>query len=149
KRPEGTRNLKLIRPLLQVTREEIERYCAAHDLQPRHDPTNADLQYTRNRIRHDLLPRLAEYNPQIIAALGRTAAVCAEDQAFIQQVLAERWRALARVRPDAIDFDGGVWRGLPPALQREALRQAHALLRGDETLALEQVEAARAIVGSG
>ena len=64
---------RLIRPLLATTRESIERYCAEHSLQPRRDQSNFDLGATRNRIRHDLLPRLIEYNPQIIAALGRTA----------------------------------------------------------------------------
>src|SRR5262245_32167960 len=62
---------RLIRPLLQVTREEIERYCSEHNLEPRRDPSNFELDATRNRLRHDLLPRLIEYNPHIVAALGR------------------------------------------------------------------------------
>src|SRR5829696_2074336 len=61
----------LIRPLLTATRESIERYCAEHDLHPRRDPSNFDLSATRNRIRHNLIPQLIEYNPHIVAALGR------------------------------------------------------------------------------
>ena len=139
----------LIRPLLTVTRAEIERYCAEHQLEPRRDPTNADLRYTRNRIRHDLMPKLVEYNPHVVAALGRTAEVCAAEHAFVQQELAAAWPALARLRAGAIDFAGAAWRSLHPALQREALRQAYALLQGGETLDQAHVEAARAAVERG
>jgi len=139
----------LIRPLLQITRSEIAQYCAAHGLQPRCDPTNADIRFTRNRIRHELLPQLADYNPQIVAALGRSAAVCADEQAFIQQALAAAWPTLAHSRAGAIDFAGDSWRSLHPALQRAALRQAHMLLLADQPLGLEHVEAARAAVDRG
>jgi tRNA(Ile)-lysidine synthetase-like protein len=139
----------LIRPLLPITRSEIAQYCAAHGLQPRCDPTNTDTQFTRNRIRHELLPQLADYNPQIVAALGRSAVVCADEQAFIQQALATVWPTLAHQRAGAIDFAGESWRSLHPALQRAALRQAHMLLRADQTLGLEHVEAARAAVNRG
>jgi tRNA(Ile)-lysidine synthetase-like protein len=139
----------LIRPLLQITRSEIAEYCAAHGLQPRCDPTNADTHFTRNRIRHELLPQLADYNPQIVAALGRSAAVCADEQAFIQQALAAIWPTLAHERAGAIDFAGDSWRSLHPALQRAALRQAHMLLRAEQPLGLEHVEAARAAVERG
>lgn len=139
----------LVRPLLAITRTEIERYCAEHRLEPRRDPTNADLRYTRNRIRHDLLPKLAAYNPHIVAALGRTAALCAEEHAFVRQALAAAWPGLARSRAGAIDFAGDTWRALHPALQREALRQAYALLEGGETLELAHVEAAREAIDRG
>jgi len=139
----------LIRPLLHVTRGEIERYCAEHALEPRRDPTNMDLSATRNRIRHDLLPHLIEYNPQIVSALGRTAAVCADEQAFMRDQLDTVWPGLARARPGAVDFDGAAWRGLHPALQRAALRRAHAILAPSATLSLEHVEQARALIGRG
>jgi tRNA(Ile)-lysidine synthetase-like protein len=127
----------------------IEAYCAASKLQPRRDPTNQDRSATRNRIRHELLPRLIEYNPHIVEALGRTAAICADEHDLAQQALAVAWPALARERPGAVDFDGDAWRALHPALQRAALRRAYALLGGRDTLDLTHVEAARAIVTGG
>jgi tRNA(Ile)-lysidine synthetase-like protein len=139
----------LIRPLLHVIRGEIEAYCAEHGLEPRRDPTNLDQSATRNRIRHELLPRLIEYNPHIVAALGRTAAICADEHDYLRQALAAAWPGLARERSDAVDFAGDAWRVLHPALQREALRLAYALLGGGATLELEQIEAARAIVARG
>lgn len=139
----------LIRPLLQVTRADIESYCAAHGLDPRRDPSNQDLAATRNRIRHDLLPRLIEYNPHVISALGRTAAICAEEQSFVDAALAAVWAALAREREGGVDFAGAAWRELHPALQRAAIRRAHAQLGRGATLGMEHVEQARALVGRG
>jgi len=141
---------RLIRPLLATTRTSIEHYCADHGLDPRRDPSNFDLGATRNRIRHDLLPRLIEYNPHIIAALGRTADVCAEEHAFVLAALEQAWPQLVRERSGAIDADGTVWRALPIALQRAAIRRAHAyVLAGDATLGLEHVEQARALIERG
>jgi tRNA(Ile)-lysidine synthetase-like protein len=143
-------NPKLIRPLLTTPREAIERYCAEQSLDPRRDPSNFDLGATRNRIRHDLLPRLIEYNPHIIAALGRTADVCAEEHAFVLAALEQVWPQLAHARAGAIDVDGTAWRALPIALQRAAIRRAHAhVLAGDATLGLEHVEQARALIERG
>jgi tRNA(Ile)-lysidine synthetase-like protein len=143
-------NPLLIRPLLTTARESIERYCAEQGLSPRRDPSNFDLGATRNRIRHDLLPRLIEYNPHVIATLGRTADICTEEHAFLLSALDQAWPQLARERAGAIDVDGPAWRALPVALQRAAIRRAHAhVLLGDATLGLEHVEQARALIGRG
>jgi tRNA(Ile)-lysidine synthetase-like protein len=140
----------LIRPLLTTTRDSIERYCAEQRLDPRRDPSNFDLGATRNRIRHNLLPGLIEYNPHIIAALGRTAQACAEEHAFVLAALDQVWPQLAHERPGAIDIAGAPWRALPIALQRLAIRRAHAqVLIGDATLGLEHVEQARALIERG
>lgn len=139
----------LIRPLLGVERADIEAYCAAQHLAPRADPSNDDLAAARNRIRHDLLPRLIEYNPHIIAALGHTAQICAEEHAFLAAALDAAWPGLAHVRPAGVDFDGATWRALHPALQRAALRRAYALLGGADTLGFAHTEQARALAGQG
>jgi tRNA(Ile)-lysidine synthetase-like protein len=146
---DNLQNLKLIRPLLHVTRAEIEAYCAAHSLQPRRDPSNLDMSATRNRIRHELLPQLIEYNSHIVAALGRTAALCASEHDLVVQSLAAAWPALARERAGAVDLDSSAWREMHPAHQREALRRANAQLAGGPTLELEHVEAARAAASAG
>lgn len=142
-------NLTLIRPLLGVTRAEIEAYCAEHGLHPRRDATNEDPAYTRNRIRHDLLPRLAEYNPNVVAALGQTAALCAGDYDALRQALDALWPDLVRHRARGLEFDGAAWRALHPALQRAAIRRAHRMAGGTGTLSLERVEAARRAVDRG
>lgn len=135
----------LIRPLLHTTRTEIEAYCAEHGLAPRQDETNFDQAYTRNRIRHELLPLLATYNPRILEALGRTAAISTDAETVVQAVLDKAWPELAHTYPGGITFQGAAWQNLAPALQRAALRRAYTLLGGIETLAWEHVEQARTL----
>jgi len=61
--------LTLIRPLLFASRKEIEIYAKRHRVRSRRDKTNSKSAYTRNRIRHSLLPALAKFNPRIVEAL--------------------------------------------------------------------------------
>lgn len=68
--------LRVIRPLLNVTRKEVLAYLAARKLMWRDDATNAERQFLRNRIRHELLPLLERnYNPGIRAVLRRTTEI--------------------------------------------------------------------------
>lgn len=140
----------LLRPLLDTSRADIEAYCAAHRLEPCHDPSNTSPAYTRNRLRADLLPALAAYNPHIAAALGRTARICADDYDYMQQQLDAAWPTLADERPGALLLRAAPWAALHPALQRYALRRAAAcLLDGTGDLSYEQVEAAREAAAQG
>jgi tRNA(Ile)-lysidine synthase len=67
--------LEVVRPMLSVTRAEVMEYLENEQQAYRVDSTNADLRFTRNRIRHQLLPHLARrYNPEIVTALCRLAA---------------------------------------------------------------------------
>ncbi|MDD3167879.1 MAG: tRNA lysidine(34) synthetase TilS [Eubacteriales bacterium] len=76
----------IIRPLLDVTREEIEAYCRSNQLNPQIDHTNLEPVYTRNKIRLELLPHLSDhYNPNIIAALNRLSKIAKEDKAYFGQ----------------------------------------------------------------
>jgi tRNA(Ile)-lysidine synthetase-like protein len=146
--PATVHNLRLLRPLLAVTRAELEHYCATNNLEPRHDPSNADRRYTRTRIRHELLPKLIEYNPRIVEVLGRTAAACAEEHAFVADALDAVWPRLVRREASRLRFDGAIWAALHPALQAAALRRGYAwLTAGAATLGHEDVARARAIAG--
>ncbi len=74
----------LIRPLLGVRRDELRAYLDAIGQPYRHDETNDDLEFTRNRLRHELLPLLADqYNPQVIDALVRLGRLADEAQTAI------------------------------------------------------------------
>jgi tRNA(Ile)-lysidine synthase len=133
----------LIRPLLEVSRAEIERYLAAQGLAPRRDPSNAAPRYLRSRIRHELLPGLASYNPQIAGALARSAQICADDYDFVQGELDARWPELARVSSRAVRLDRELFGALHPALRRYALRRAvEELLGTGVALGFAQIEAA-------
>ncbi|NWG18846.1 MAG: hypoxanthine phosphoribosyltransferase [Chloroflexi bacterium] len=139
----------LIRPLLDVTRAAIEAYCADHALAPRRDPSNEDRRYLRTRVRQDILPALAALNPQIVTALCRTAAACADSAAFIENALARKWHTLAATRERSIIFDGHHWAALSPVLQYAALRRAYGELGGADTPGYADLARAREVIGRG
>ena len=96
KRYEG--DVPVVRPLLDVTREEIENYCEARNLSPRIDHTNKEAIYARNKIRLELLPYLAEnFNANIIETIDRLGRNAACDKEFLNEE-AERALAAALVR---------------------------------------------------
>ena len=78
----------LIRPLLEVRRAELVDYLASLGQAYRNDSSNKDRQFTRNRIRHDLLPQLAEhYNPAVGEALRRLGHLAGEVQGVIDELV--------------------------------------------------------------
>lgn len=81
---EYKRDDEVIRPLLDVSREEIEEYCRKNNLEARIDKTNYEPMYTRNKIRLELIPYLKDqYNESIIDVLSRLSQIVAEDKDFI------------------------------------------------------------------
>lgn len=75
---------KYIRPLIESSREEIEKYCAQNNINPRHDESNDDTTYTRNKIRNIIIPYLKkEFNPNIIAGISRLSNIVKEEQEYL------------------------------------------------------------------
>jgi tRNA(Ile)-lysidine synthase len=72
----------VLRPFLSVRREEIEAWLRALGQAWREDATNAETAFTRNRIRHDLLPRLREFNPRVADQLAHMAELARDEEAW-------------------------------------------------------------------
>jgi tRNA(Ile)-lysidine synthase len=114
----GTRGLggmearsgRFIRPILWARRGAIEAYLERHGLRSIQDPTNARDDYQRNRVRHQLIPRLARENPKVVECLNRVADTCREESEALEQLAS---KALERAR-----IQGG--------LELEALRHEPA-----------------------
>jgi tRNA(Ile)-lysidine synthase len=122
--------VRLLRPLLAMTRAEIDAYCAAHQLTPRMDTTNADTTLLRNRIRHELLPLLETYNPNIRASLRRNAQLIADDYDYLHQRAVGQWeRTLLTQTKQSIAFSLSGWQTLKPSLKRALIRMAVRQLR--------------------
>ncbi|HSN77846.1 MAG TPA: tRNA lysidine(34) synthetase TilS, partial [Anaerolineae bacterium] len=120
----------LIRPLLFVPRTEILAYCVEHDLKPRYDRSNEDTTFFRNRLRHELLPLLEGYNPQIRRILASTAAVLADDYELLRGNLLGEWPdVVMQEGDDQLVLNLDAYRSLPIALQRGVLREAVHYLR--------------------
>jgi len=140
-------NLLVIRPLLDITREETTIYCREHQLDPRVDSSNRSLSFFRNRLRLQLLPLLRQYNPSVDQALLRLAGIAKEDNAFLEQQASELWHEVARQENNAIYLDRKQIASLPIALQRQLLRAAVTRLAGDtRDIEASHIEAARSLL---
>lgn len=134
--------LQIFRPLLEVSRQETEAYCAAAGLSPLQDSSNRDLRPLRNRVRWELLPRLRQLNPHIGQTLLRLSRSVGEDLALIEGLADAAWRELATEEAGLVRFPTAKLLGLLPALRRRLLLRAagHLLGPGKGPSAL-QVEA--------
>jgi tRNA(Ile)-lysidine synthase len=130
-------NLTIVRPLLEVTHEETSVYCRQRRLRPRLDISNLSMSPLRNRIRHQLLPALKEYNPQIVDALVRTARIAGDDLRLLDELTAQSWQAVVRQQADTFVINKTGFLELPVSLQRSLLRKAIDELLGS----LKDIEA--------
>lgn len=118
----------IVRPLIEATRADVERYIAEHALPYRVDESNADVTYTRNRVRHELIPMLEhDFNPEIKTALVRLAEV-ASAQSDLMASLAESTVDSSALRDG---LDAAALRHLPTALQWQVIRSEVARAKGD------------------
>jgi tRNA(Ile)-lysidine synthase len=117
---------ELVRPLLNVTRAEVLAFLVAEGQSFRQDSSNLDLHFTRNRIRQELLPHLAErYNPAIATILGRLAEQAAEAYATEEQAAGALLEAAERPRAGRLlILDRHVLAAAPRHRVREAFRVA-------------------------
>jgi len=120
-----TEGVSLIRPWLSISRRDLRTYLHQVCQDFRTDSSNADLDRTRNRIRRELLPHLAqEYNPEVAAALVRLGQLAGEAQDTIEQ-LAEALasRAIAEASAEHMVLRCDVFSGAAPLVVRETLIQ--------------------------
>ncbi len=137
-------DLPLVRPLLGVWRAETEAWCQERGLEPVQDASNADTTYFRNRLRHELLPYLAEYSPQIKERLWRTAAVLAADYDLVEEQVQRAWEdCLIRAEPGWVRLRADGLQAAPLGVQRGIIRRAVGWLRpGLRDFDFSQVEQA-------
>lgn len=109
---------EIVRPLLSVSRAEIEDYLSENQIPHVEDSTNREDAYTRNLIRHRVIPALREVNPRFAEAAARTAALAARDEEFLQSLAASFLRRELQ--------DGGIslaaLRALHPAVASRVIR---------------------------
>jgi tRNA(Ile)-lysidine synthase len=140
----GSPNMKLLRPLLILSRAEIDAYCRKHSLNPLQDESNSDPAYLRNRVRHKLLPELSIYNPQIKNQLLQLAEIASAEDDLVTMIFEDTWpRLVSQIGDGWISLDRNRFRDLPLAIQRRTLRHAvEALLTGVADLSFKTVEQA-------
>ncbi len=132
------RDLKIIRPLVGVTRQQIEAYLVSIGVTPQHDATNTDRRYLRNRIRHELIPLLENnYNPNIRTRLSRTADVLGAESEYLDTIARAGVEACRisdtgkTAGPNSVILHRTKFRAYHVAVQRRMLRQSVAEMLGD------------------
>lgn len=134
---------RVVRPLLDVPREDTVRYCREVGLDTARDPSNQSRAYLRNRVRLELLPALREYNPAIEERLANLAAISGSEEAYLQ---AEAERALQTLNRHVSESGAeGLWLDvralseLHVAIARRVVRMAASKL-GARSLTFMHVE---------
>jgi tRNA(Ile)-lysidine synthase len=157
KGPEG----EIIRPLLAATHSEIESYLRELGQDWREDSSNRNLTFTRNRIRHELLPLLEGWNPRLREHMAQMAALACDEEAWWQAKLARLapqlllpgrpvrggGRAAGSGLDSGLAIEASRLAALAPALQRRLIR--HAADRFGAALDFSATEAVRALALPG
>lgn len=110
----------IIRPLIRCSREEIEEYCRNSSLSFVTDSSNLTDDYTRNKIRHNIIPLLKEINPSFTEAVARMTAIVGDDTDFLEGCAEER------ARECLIDgkYDSKALKALPRAIKCRIIASA-------------------------
>lgn len=104
---EPIREDKFIRPIIEIERKDIEKYCIENNLNPRIDKTNFENIYTRNKIRNIILPYIEkEFNPNIVESINRLSEIITEEDEYLTRITeVEYKKMLIEQKKDEIILD--------------------------------------------
>lgn len=112
----------IVRPLLTTTRAEIEEYCAEHSVPYVQDSTNADEAYSRNRVRHRIIPELAAMNPRFVENSVKLLERLRDDESYLISQTNMVYK-FARKEGECVTIPATVIRDMPDALAPRAVRR--------------------------
>jgi tRNA(Ile)-lysidine synthase len=142
---------RVVRPLLDVSRGDIEAYLVSQGISWRTDSTNGDPGFARNRMRHVVVPELERhFNPRVVDTIARTAMLIEDEDRWMRE-LAENWMEKYGAW-DGGDFvvDADALALARVALQRRIVRLAFRRVGSPLTdVGFERIEAVRALVAPG
>jgi tRNA(Ile)-lysidine synthase len=132
-----TPTIKLVRPMLEINRTQTGKFCQEYQLPVWEDAYNHDLKYARNRLRQDIIPRLAaDLNPQVESHLAHTAELLRADVEYLEALARECYqraitqgvrfssRGFANANDEqGVKLDRVVLQSIPISLQRRVIRQ--------------------------
>ena len=136
-------DITILRPLLNLSKQDTITYCEALDLVPRSDDSNLSTEMTRNRIRLELVPLLRELNPAIGDAVLRLSRNADEAIRFVDKAVDKAWSEVISTEGSGIHIDREKFRGLDAAVRSfllfRALSQVKGEARGIERVHVEDV----------
>ena len=142
-------DIPVVRPLLDMWREETVLFCAVNGLKPRHDSSNDSLNFQRNRIRHLLIPSLETYNPKFRETVLRMSYSLKGDYAFVMETLEHAWgNVVVSANEEIITFDVLRLSSMPVGLQRNLIRHAMQTLHPGVDIGFQTLKRATAFINS-
>jgi len=125
------RDGNIIRPLIEISREEILTYIEQRGIKYLTDPSNFETRFLRNRIRLELLPNLKQIQPRIIELLGQTSEIMRKDDAWMEAE-SEKWvkRHVRTVSDNEVSVVLSSFTQLPEALRSRAIRHVLRMTGG-------------------
>ena len=121
----------IIRPLIEAWRNDIEAYLRALNIKPRQDITNTMTKFLRNRIRHELIAYLKDYNPNIKETLVRNAQSLTYDYEVLADLIDREFGRCAKINRHSVRIPLHNFKAKPTGIRRGILRKAIEVLKGD------------------
>jgi tRNA(Ile)-lysidine synthase len=141
------RGISVIRPILDIYRNEIEEYCAKNDLDPVIDHTNNEEIYARNKIRLDLLPYLEEkYNENMKASLVRLGRIASQDKDYIWQQVEKEYNRIAEETTERVIMNREALSRMHLAIRHRVMLKAFERIGLDKDVSEERLKAADQII---
>jgi tRNA(Ile)-lysidine synthase len=148
--PERSPDGRVVRPLLAVSRAEIEHFATARGVAWREDASNASPRYARNRLRREWLPGLAQaFNPRLLNALAGLAEAQRRDSEWIAAVVAREAEARFSVLEGWLQIDADGWGDLSESLSRRLARRALARAGSARLVTRRHIERFDALLRGG
>lgn len=135
-----TKRKKYIRPLIEIERYEIEKYCIENKINPRHDESNDENTYTRNKIRNIVIPYIKnEFNPNIIKTLNRLSEIIKEEDEYVQSETEKIFKEILLTdEKNKIEFDPRKFNEQEKVIQKNLILLAIKKVKGS-TQGIEKV----------
>jgi len=122
----------IIRPLIEVSREEIEGFIKENKLSFRHDSSNDKVIFTRNRVRRELIPYLEKnFNPNVKEILVNMAENMRIENDFLERFSKRKFNSVSRIKNGSVSIDLKKFKKQPEAVRKRILRDALRHVKGD------------------
>ena len=141
--------IPVVRPLLDVTKENLLAYIGTKHISYCVDPTNEDVRYQRNRIRHRIIPELEAVNPAVVDAIVRLGSSVNEDVMVISDLTSRTFDKLVSIGDDEVRISRRALRQEPLAIQRRLWQRLVSTIDSDLTLTSAHQEQLLDIVNTG
>jgi tRNA(Ile)-lysidine synthase len=141
---------KIIRPMLEIDRKDIEEYLSVHELPSVVDSSNLRQDYFRNRIRQTVIPGLKEINPNLNETIRHTVAVLAEEERFFGVMVTKTlMKLISRKRTGRIELFLTPLEGMETVILRRVLRRAVQETQGIREIGFTHIEDIMHLVKKG